>query len=107
MIAVLLIVAGAVVLSAAVLVASYAAHCTARERAVLSVLLAGEMSGPEIVAATDGAVTRGTVYVILAGLEERGLVSSRVEPQGAVRVVYTRRLRYTLTDDGVATVVPS
>mgnify|MGYP000367275834 FL=1 len=52
-------------------------------------------------------VTRGTVYVVLAGLEERGLVSSRVEPQGAVRVGYTRRLRYTLTDDGVAAVVPS
>lgn len=52
-----------------------------KEFIVMSMLVAarGEMYGLEIVEKSDGAVQRGTVYVILSRLEEKGYVSSRKE----------------------------
>jgi PadR family transcriptional regulator, regulatory protein PadR len=40
-----------------------------------------EMYGLELVAASDGRVKRGTVYVTLGRMEQKGLISSRVEDE--------------------------
>jgi PadR family transcriptional regulator, regulatory protein PadR len=39
----------------------------------------GEMYGLELVAASKGRLKRGTVYVTLGRMEEKGLVTSRLE----------------------------
>jgi PadR family transcriptional regulator PadR len=39
----------------------------------------GEMYGLELVAASNGRLKRGTVYVTLGRMEEKGLVASRLE----------------------------
>ena len=40
-----------------------------------------EMYGLELVAASDGGLKRGTVYVTLGRMEQKGLISSRVEDE--------------------------
>jgi DNA-binding PadR family transcriptional regulator len=54
---------------------------TAKEREILKLLIGqgGEMYGLEMVARSGGRLSRGSVYVLLDRLEERGLVSSRLE----------------------------
>jgi DNA-binding PadR family transcriptional regulator len=54
---------------------------TAKEREILKLLIeqGAEMYGLEMVARSDGRLSRGSVYVLLDRLEERGLVSSRLE----------------------------
>ena len=50
-----------------------------REEAILAVLSDGEeLPGLEIVKQSGGLVKRGTVYVTLANLVDRGLLASRV-----------------------------
>ena len=58
-----------------------AVRLTAKEREILKVLIGhgAEMYGLEMVARSEGRLSRGSVYVLLDRLEERGLVSSRVE----------------------------
>jgi PadR family transcriptional regulator PadR len=41
----------------------------------------GEMYGLEMVKASDGTLGRGTIYVILDRLEDKGFVKSRAEKQ--------------------------
>ena len=50
------------------------------------------MYGLELVAASSGALKRGTVYVTLGRMEEKGLVSSRVEESSPPSGGLPRRL---------------
>jgi len=57
-----------------------------KETVVLELLIRdGEMYGLELVSASDGALKRGTVYVTLGRMEEKGYVTARQEdaPLGA------------------------
>ena len=58
-----------------------------------------EMYGLELVAASEGELKRGTVYVTLARMEEKGLVSSRREDEPSPFGGLPRRL-YTATSYG-------
>lgn len=51
-----------------------------KESLILELLIgAKEMYGLELVAASAGALKRGTVYVTLARMEDKGYVASRLE----------------------------
>jgi len=54
---------------------------TVKEREILKLLIGhgGEMYGLEMVAHSGGRLGRGSIYVLLDRLEERGLVSSHHE----------------------------
>jgi DNA-binding PadR family transcriptional regulator len=72
-------------------------HLTRTEAIILDVLLsngAQEMYGLEIVKASGGRISRGSVYVLTSRMEDKGLVSSREEPGppeagGLPRVIFT------------------
>ena len=54
-----------------------------KEMVVLGLLAGGEMYGLELVEASDGRLKRGTVYVTLNRMADKGYVESRQErPQG-------------------------
>ena len=57
-------------------------------------LLAGarEMYGLELVAASSGALKRGTVYVTLGRMEDKGYITSRLEEAPPVAGGLPRRL---------------
>jgi len=57
------------------------------------------MYGLELVAASEGGVKRGTVYVTLARMEEKGFVSSRLDDDPPPAGGLPRRL-YTATSYG-------
>jgi DNA-binding PadR family transcriptional regulator len=67
---------------------------TAKEREILKLLIGSgaEMYGLEMVARSEGRLSRGSVYVLLDRLEERGLVSSRLEERAAGASGVARRL---------------
>jgi DNA-binding PadR family transcriptional regulator len=50
------------------------------ERLILELLLDGERFGLELVKHSKGALKRGTVYVTLARMQDKGYVESRLEP---------------------------
>ena len=52
----------------------------------------GERYGLELVADSNGRLKRGTVYVTLGRMEQKGLVESRIEASGAGGVGSARRL---------------
>lgn len=54
-------------------------HLSAKEALILRLLGTGEMYGLELVTASDGTLKRGTVYVTLGRMEEKGYVRSRLE----------------------------
>ena len=58
---------------------------SATEALILDLLRSGgEMYGLELVKVSDGALKRGTVYVTLGRMQEKGYVESRPErPEGA------------------------
>jgi DNA-binding PadR family transcriptional regulator len=63
------------------------------ESEVMELLRGRERYGLELVDASGGALKRGSVYVILARMEEKGFVDSRQEERidgtgGAVRRLY-------------------
>ena len=68
---------------------------SAKEALILGLLrAAGEMYGLELVSASGGTLKRGTVYVTLGRMEEKGLVRSRVDEDtppigGLPRRLYT------------------
>ena len=72
-----------------------------RKENVIAGLLAasGEMYGLELVKASDGRLKRGTIYVTLNRMEDKGLVISRKEDVRPKHGGLKRRL-YTLTDKG-------
>ena len=49
-----------------------------KEGLILDLLRGGEMYGLELVTSSDGALKRGTVYVTLGRMEEKGLIVSRI-----------------------------
>ena len=49
-----------------------------KEALILDLLRGGEMYGLELVTSSDGALKRGTVYVTLGRMEEKGLIVSRI-----------------------------
>ncbi len=67
---------------------------TAKEREILTLLIeqGGEMYGLQMVARSRGRLSRGSVYVLLDRLEERGLVSSRLEDRAPGVSGIARRL---------------
>ncbi|MCU0683534.1 MAG: PadR family transcriptional regulator [Polyangiaceae bacterium] len=66
---------------------------SAKEGCVLELLAArGQLYGLELVGASGGSLKRGTVYVTLARMEEKGLVSGEVEPCAAPHPGLPRRL---------------
>ncbi|HEY7056492.1 MAG TPA: PadR family transcriptional regulator [Vicinamibacterales bacterium] len=66
-----------------------------KESLILELVIgAKEMYGLELVAASNGALKRGTIYVTLGRMEEKGYVSSRLEDApptagGLPRRIYT------------------
>jgi DNA-binding PadR family transcriptional regulator len=67
---------------------------TLKEREILKLLIghSAEMYGLEMVARSEGRIGRGSVYVLLDRLEERGLVSSRLESRTPGTSGIARRL---------------
>jgi len=69
---------------------------SAKEAEILSLLLSGrEMYGLEMVKASNGALKRGTIYVVLDRLEKEGYVSSRLEKIETVSGLPRRQYRIT------------
>ena len=52
---------------------------SAKETLILDLLRGSEKYGLELVTASGGALKRGTVYVTLGRMEDKGLIVSRVE----------------------------
>jgi len=64
-----------------------------KERLILELLgRARQMYGLELVAASEGALKRGTVYVTLGRMEAKGYVSSRQEDEPPAQGGMPRRL---------------
>jgi len=62
------------------------------ESLVMELLRGRERYGLELVDASDGTLKRGSVYVILARMEEKGFVDSRQEERGQGSSGLPRRL---------------
>ena len=71
-----------------------AVRLTGKQHEILKLLIGhgAEMYGLEMVARSGGRLSRGSVYVLLDRLEERGLVSSRVEERTPGTSGIARRL---------------
>ncbi len=54
-----------------------------KEYLIMNLLIGsrGEMYGLQLVEKSDGALKRGTIYVTLSRLEEKGYISSKKEPE--------------------------
>jgi PadR family transcriptional regulator, regulatory protein PadR len=75
---------------------------SATEQQILDLLVShDEMFGLQIVQASHGAVKRGTVYVTLGRMQDKGFVESRTEAQTPGAIGLPRRL-YKPTAYGVA-----
>ena len=70
------------------------------ESLVMELLRGCERYGLELVSASSGALKRGSVYVILARMEEKGFVDSRQEVRARGASGLPRRL-YRATPYGV------
>jgi DNA-binding PadR family transcriptional regulator len=62
------------------------------ESLVMELLRGRERYGLELVDTSDGALKRGSVYVILARMEEKGFVESRLEERSPTEGGMARRL---------------
>jgi PadR family transcriptional regulator len=66
---------------------------SARERLILDLLVAeGELFGLQMVQLSRGRLKRGTVYVTLGRMQEKGYLESRQEPLSAGAIGLPRRL---------------
>lgn len=72
-----------------------------KEAEILAHVVGVERFGLELVTLSDGAIRRGTVYVTLGRMEEKGFVTSRPDPSQP-GVTLPRRL-YRATALGEAT----
>ena len=71
-----------------------------KEAKILQLLIAsGEMYGLELVAAAPGELKRGTVYVTLGRMEQKGLVASEQETPHPAAIGLPRRI-YRITGLG-------
>jgi DNA-binding PadR family transcriptional regulator len=79
-----------------------------KEEIILDILRQDEMYGLEIVKRSNGALRKGTVYVHLSGMEERGLIEGRTEDAhermlvdfGRRKIKMPPRRRYHVTSKG-------
>ena len=62
------------------------------ERVILDLLEGEEMFGLQLVAESKGALKRGTVYVTLGRMQDKGFVESWTEKQPAGAIGLPRRL---------------
>lgn len=70
------------------------------ERTILKLLVGGsEMFGLELIEASGGQLKRGTIYVTLQRMSEKGLVESREEPRPSPEIGIARR-KYSITGFG-------
>lgn len=74
---------------------------TDREASVLRMLLFGDMYGLEIVADSNGAIKRNTVYVLLGRMEGKKLIAGREAPTPRGESGPPRRV-YRITKTGRA-----
>jgi PadR family transcriptional regulator PadR len=72
-----------------------------KEALILEMLVGGgrELYGLEMVDTSNGELKRGTVYVTLQRLQEKGLIESRQEARTAPEIGIPRRL-YKITSNG-------
>ena len=70
------------------------------EALIMDLLREGERFGLELVDQSGGTLKRGSVYVILARMEAKGFVTSRLDDRHAPPAGATRRL-YAATGYGV------
>jgi DNA-binding PadR family transcriptional regulator len=71
-----------------------------KEFKILDLLIAkGEMFGLEMVEASEGELPRGTIYVTLQRMGDKGYVESREEPRSFPEVGIPRR-KYSTTGFG-------
>ena len=70
------------------------------EALIMDLLRDGERFGLELVDQSGGTLKRGSVYVILARMEAKGFVTSRLDDRPAPPAGATRRL-YAATGYGV------
>lgn len=73
-----------------------------RKEALILEMLVGhgrELYGLEMVDASNGELKRGTIYVTLQRLQEKGLIESRQEARTAPEIGIPRRL-YNITGHG-------
>lgn len=64
-----------------------------KETLILEMLIANEeMFGLEMVEASEGSLKRGTIYVTLQRMGEKGLVESREEPRPEGEIGIARRI---------------
>jgi DNA-binding PadR family transcriptional regulator len=70
------------------------------EHLILEILAEnGELFGLELVGKSNGDLKRGTVYVTLARMEEKGLLRSKQQPRMAPEIGIPRRI-YSITGYG-------
>jgi DNA-binding PadR family transcriptional regulator len=64
---------------------SHPARLSEKERVILDLLTDGEQYGLQLVTASKGRLKRGTIYVTLGRMEDKGYLRSRTEdaPDGA------------------------
>lgn len=74
---------------------------SSKEALILDLLVSNgrELFGLEMVAASGGRLKRGTVYVMLQRLQEKGFIDSKLEPRQAPEIGIPRRL-YWITGLG-------
>src|SRR5262245_30012460 len=65
---------------------------SSREQLILDLLAGGEMFGLQLVEQSRGALKRGTVYVTLGRMQDKGYVESRTEKQHPGAIGLPRRL---------------
>ena len=73
---------------------------SATESLILDLLESGERFGLELVEASEGRLKRGSIYVTLGRMEEKGFVESRQEERSPGAIGLPRRL-YTATAYGL------
>jgi DNA-binding PadR family transcriptional regulator len=73
---------------------------SSKEAEILEALRGQEMFGLQLVQASQGKLKRGTVYVTLGRMQEKGFVESRLEERHAGAIGLPRRL-YRATAFGV------
>jgi PadR family transcriptional regulator len=72
---------------------------SAKELSVLEQLVGGEKYGLELVAGSAGYLSRHSVYVLLARMEEKGFIDSR-EDAAPPGVAVPPRRKYAVTGHG-------
>lgn len=75
----------------------------AAEKYILQMLASAEtkMYGLQMIEASGGRLKRGTIYVTLMRMEEKGLISSSEQPSSRDEIGISRRF-YSITENGRA-----